>query len=86
GSARPRVLAETLSLDLILELLVQGAALTVLPQQLAGRLALAGEVRKLNVDTPGLMMPVSVLTQAGAPTSTAVGTFKECLIEAAAMH
>lgn len=86
GLARPQVLAETLSLDLILELLVEGAALTVLPQPLAHRLELAGEIRKLHVDTPGLMMPVSVLTLAGGSTSTAVGTFKECLVEAAAMR
>ncbi|MDM0001883.1 LysR substrate-binding domain-containing protein [Variovorax sp. J22P240] len=61
GSAPPRVLAETLSLDLILELLAHGAALAVLPQHLARRLAMAGQVRTLDVDTPGLVMPVSVL-------------------------
>ena len=67
GTARPRVLAETLSLDLILELLAHGAALAVLPQHLARRLAMAGQVRTLEVDTPGLVMPVSVFTLAGAP-------------------
>ena len=86
GSARPRVLAETLSLDLILELLAQGAALAVLPQHLAHRLALAGQVRALDVDTPGLVMPVSVYTPAGVPPSTAVDTFRNCLVEAAALR
>jgi DNA-binding transcriptional LysR family regulator len=86
GAARPRVLAETLSLDLILELLAHGAALAVLPQQLARRLAVAGQARILDVDTPGLVMPVSVFTLAGAPTSTTVDTFQDCLIEAAALR
>ena len=86
GSAPPRVLAETLSLDLILELLTHGAALAVLPQHLARRLAMAGQVRMLEVDTPGLVMPVSVFTLAGAPASTTVDTFKSCLVEAAALR
>jgi len=86
GAVRPRVLAETLSLDLILELLAHGAALAVLPQQLARRLAVAGQARILDVDTPGLVMPVSVFTLAGAPMSTTVDTFKDCLIEAAALR
>ena len=84
GSKRPRVLAETLSLDLILDLLTHGSALAVLPQHLSRRLAMAGQVRMLDVDTPGLVMPVSVFTPAGAPASTAVDTFKQCLIAAAA--
>ena len=84
GATRPRVLAETLSLDLILELLVGGTALAVLPQHLGRRLVTAGQVRKLDVDTPGLVMPVSVFTPIGVPVSRAVDTFKQCLIEAAA--
>jgi len=86
GAARPRVLAETLSLDLILELLVQGGALSVLPQHLAHRLAMAGQVRILEVETPGLVMAISVFSLAGAPGSTAVDTFRACLIEAAALR
>ncbi|RZL95335.1 MAG: LysR family transcriptional regulator [Variovorax sp.] len=86
GSAAPRVLAETLSLDLILELLAHGAALAVLPQHLARRLAMAGQVRALDVETPGLVMPVSVFTLASAAASTAIGTFKSCLVEAAALR
>jgi DNA-binding transcriptional LysR family regulator len=80
------VLAETLSLDLILELVANGAALAVLPQHLARRLALAGQVRTLEVETPGLVMPVSVFSPAGAPASTAVDTFRSCLVEAAALR
>lgn len=86
GAARPRVLAETLSLDLILELLAQGGALAVLPQHLARRLAMAGQVRILEVETPGLVMAISVFSLAGAPASTAVDTFRGCLIEAAALR
>jgi DNA-binding transcriptional LysR family regulator len=86
GAARPRVLAETLSLDLTLELLAQGGALAVLPQHLARRLAMAGQVRILEVETPGLVMAISVFSLAGAPGSTAVDTFKGCLIEAAALR
>ena len=86
GSTRPKVLAETLSLDLILDLLTQGSALAVLPQHLSRRLATAGQVRMLDVDTPGLVMPVSVFSPAGAPASIAVETFKHCLIAAAALR
>jgi DNA-binding transcriptional LysR family regulator len=86
GCARPRVLAETLSLDLILELLAQGAALAVLPQHLARRLAVAGQVRILDLDSPGLVLPVSVFTRVDAPASTAVDTFRNCLVEAAALR
>lgn len=86
GAVRPRVLAETLSLDLILELLAQGSALSVLPQHLARRLAMAGQVRTLDVDTPGLVMPISVFSLAGAPATTAVDTFRSCLVEAAALR
>ena len=86
GAARPPVLAETLSLDLILELLAQGGALSVLPQHLARRLAMAGQVRILEVETPGLVMAISLFSLTGAPASTAVDTFKSCLIEAAALR
>ena len=86
GAARPRVLAETLSLDLILELLAQGGALSVLPQHLARRLAMAGQVRILEVETPGLVMAISLFSLAGPPASAAVDTFKGCLIEAAALR
>src|SRR4051794_14992198 len=71
---------------LILDLLTQGSALAVLPQHLSRRLATAGQVRMLDVDTPGLVMPVSVFSPAGAPASTAVETFKQCLIAAAALR
>jgi DNA-binding transcriptional LysR family regulator len=86
GPARPIVLAETLALDLILEMLVEGTALAVLPQHLARRLAAAGQVRTLDVDTPGLVMPVSVFTLAGAPRSTALDTFRNCLFDAAVLQ
>ncbi|MGJ7512530.1 LysR family transcriptional regulator [Variovorax sp. GT1P44] len=86
GAVRPRVLAETLSLDLILELVVNGAALAVLPQHLARRLAMAGQVRMLDVETPGLVMPVAVFSPAGAAASSAIDTFKSCLVEAAALR
>ena len=86
GTVRPRVLAETLSLDLILELLAQGGALAVLPQHLARRLAVAGQVRALDIDTPGLVMPVSVFTLAGVPLSAAADAFRSCLVEAAALR
>jgi len=86
GAARPRVLAETDSLDLIMELLAQGAVLALLPQHLARRLGLAGQVRTLDVDTPGLVMPVSVYTRAGTAASKAVQTFRSCLVEAAALR
>lgn len=81
---RPHVLAETVSLDLTLELLTQGTALALLPQHLARRLAVAGQVRILDIDTPGLVMPVSMLSQAGTRPSTAVETLKSSLVEAAA--
>ncbi|MDM0015798.1 LysR substrate-binding domain-containing protein [Variovorax sp. J22P168] len=84
GGPPPRVLAETLSLDLILELLGQGDALGVLPQHLARRLAMAGQLRTLEVDTPGLVMPVAVFTQAAGAPSTAIDTLRRCLLEAAA--
>jgi len=86
GAAHPRVLAETLSLDLILELLAQGGALAVLPQHLARRLAVAGQVRALEVDTPGLVMPVAAFALAGAPLSTAADSFRNYLVEAAALR
>ena len=86
GPARPRVLAETLYLDLILELLAHGAALAVLPQHLARRLAVAGQVRPLEIETPGLVMPVAVFTLASAPLSTAVDTLRSCIVEAAALR
>lgn len=84
GLQGPRVLVETLSLDLILEMLTTGAALSVLPQHLSRRLAAARQVRILDVATPGLAMPVSVFTRAGAPPSTAVDAFRDCLVSAAA--
>jgi DNA-binding transcriptional LysR family regulator len=86
GPARPRVLAETLSLDLILELLAQGHVLAVLPQHLARRLAVAGQVRALDIDTPGLVMPVSVFTLTGAVPAVAADTFRTCLIDAATLR
>jgi DNA-binding transcriptional LysR family regulator len=86
GAARPRELAATLSLDLILELLAQGGALAVLPQHLARRLAVAGQVRALEVDTPGLVMAVSVFTLAGAVMSAATEVFRGCLVAAAALR
>jgi DNA-binding transcriptional LysR family regulator len=86
GGMRPRVLAETLSLDLILELVANGAALAVLPQHLARRLAMAGQIRILDVETPGLVMPVSVFSRVGAAASQAIDTFRTCLVEAAALR
>lgn len=86
GAVRPRVLVETLSLDLTLELLAQGGALAVLPQHLSRRLAMAGQVRALEVESPGLVMPISVFSLASAPASAAVDAFKSCLIEAAALR
>jgi hypothetical protein len=47
---------------------------------------MAGQVRTLDVDSPGLVMPVSVFTPARATASTAVDTFKTCLVEAAALR
>lgn len=86
GSQRPRVLAETLSLDLVLELLAHGGALAVLPQHLARRMAVAGQVRVLDIDTPGLVMPVSVFTLAAGPRSAVADLFRRCLVESAALR
>ncbi len=83
-AARPRVLVESLSLDLVLELVANGTALAVLPQHLARRLAMAGQVRALDIETPGLVMPVSVFSRTGLAASAAVETFKACVVEAAA--
>ena len=47
---------------------------------------MAGQVRILEVETPGLVMPMSVFSLAGAPASTAVDTFSSCLVEAAALR
>jgi DNA-binding transcriptional LysR family regulator len=86
GSERPRVLAETLSLDLNLELLAQGNALGLLPQHLARRLATAGQMRVLEVETPGLVMPISLFTLPAARASMAVDTLRTCLVQAAALR
>ena len=80
------MVAETLSLDLILELLAQGRALAVLPQHLARRLAMAGQVRMLEVETPGLVMPIALFTLPNVPALPAVDTLRDCLIEAAALR
>ena len=62
----------------------QGKHCTAL--HLAHRLAVAGQVRILDVDTPGLVMPVSVFARRDSPSSTAVDTFRNCLVDAAALR
>ncbi|MDM0117157.1 hypothetical protein QTI66_34090 [Variovorax sp. J22R133] len=47
---------------------------------------MAGQMRTLDVETPGLVMPISVFTLTGAPASTALDTFRSCLVEAAALR
>lgn len=84
GLAVPNVIAETVSLDLILDLLGRTSALALLPQRQARRLASGRQLKVLDAESAGIVLPICVLSLRDAPASSAVAAFKASLLDAAA--
>lgn len=81
GSATPRVMTETVSPDVTLELLQLEPALGLLPRRLARRYGTAGRLSILDVELIALTLPVAVFSGTRAPPSSRIEAFSQSLIE-----
>lgn len=84
GLAPPPVLAEAVSLDLIIDLLGRTSALALLPHRQAKRSTANGGVVVLDVEVTGVVLPMCTLRVRDAPVSMATSTLEECLVDIAA--
>lgn len=84
GLPLPEVVAETVSLDLTLELVQHASALALVAQRTARKFVAAGLLATLNAPPPGIVMPIGALRIGDAPLSSALSTLEACLIEVAA--
>lgn len=83
GAAPPDVAVETVSLDLILELLQRERLLALLPGHTARKLVRAGLVGALNPTPQAVVLPIGALRVVDSEPTTALSAFEACLIEAA---